>query len=988
MQKKAQDSHNPEFEIDIATGKINFNPEIEIKSSTCLGCWSCCGMRVAVDRKTGKIVRVSGNPYHPNSTGYFLPYNTSILDSFQMVTMYKDMGNRYRTTVCARGNAAPEIVDDPRRILTPLKRAGKRGEGLWKPITWEQLIEETVNGGRLFEELGEDRFIEGLRHIRDLNSSLDPENPEFGTRANLFIAIGGRHDGRTPFFKSWVKKSFGSVNWYGHGGTCGLNMRIAYRAFLDTWDSGPQMTPDFRNSEFIIYFGSGASHAGNPMQFMGRELATGRSERNHSAVFVSPFMPAGVSASSDKTTWLPIRPGSDGALAMAIIRWIIEHKKYNRKYLRLTTKKAARKAGIPSWSNATYLVITEEGRKDSGRFLKADAPGLGSENEYVVLHPEKGIPVNYNEIDNARLFYSGIVTLEDGSSVYVKTSLQILKEESLSHSMEEYSRACGISLEKIVGLAEEFTVHGVRAATEVHGGVMQSNGYYSAMAILTLNALIGNINYRGGLVISGQYQTVARGPAYDLVNFPGGVTPRGANIARGFPYEKTTEYRRKKEKGKNPYPAKLPWYSNTSPEQLVAGVFEAIKTGYPYKPKIIFNWMANPLYTTAGLAKKDIIKVLKDPGIIPLIISCDVAMGETTKYADYIIPDTTFFESWGVMGVWAGVPHRLSAVRIPVVEPRTKREDGIVMGMEQYLIDISRVLDLPGFGKSGIKDKRGKIWQIQKGEDYFLKAIANVAYDGIPVPDIHEDDLNVARYLKRIYNSSREALSREEWKKVLYVLARGGRFEDKDRENKGEFKNMLWEGHIAIYSEQIASSKDSITGKYRKGTASWLKPAFADGTFIDEKFKKEEWPFIIISYKSRFRSVSNLANVRALQELKKTNFIQINPEDAEKFDISSGDRVRIITPEGRMEATAKLLEGVMPGTIAIAFGYGHTEWGSRDYTIGKKLVRGDRDIGRGININPVALRDNSLKGIHLLSDPVCGGISRNYIPAKIEKIGI
>jgi len=37
-------------------------------------------------------------------------------------------------------------------------------------------------------------------------------------------------------------------------------------------------------------------------------------------------------------------------------------------------------------------------------------------------------------------------------------------------------------------------------------------------------------------------------------------------------------------------------------------------------------------------------------------------------------------------------------------------------------------------------------------------------------------------------------------------------------------------------------------------------------------------------------------------------------------------------------------------------------------------------------MNPLALRDTSRKEIHLLSDPVCGGVSRNYIPARIEKV--
>uniref|UniRef100_UPI001C5B8FEC hypothetical protein n=1 Tax=Aeromonas hydrophila TaxID=644 RepID=UPI001C5B8FEC len=88
-----------------------------------------------------------------------------------------------------------------------------------------------------------------------------------------------------------------------------------------------------------------------------------------------------------------------------------------------------------------------------------------------------------------------------------------------------------------------------------HGGTMSANGFYSAWAIMMLNVMIGNLNARGGAVASGgKFDPFGAGPRYDLASFPGMVKPVGVFLSRSkFPYEKTSEFRRKREAGQNPY---------------------------------------------------------------------------------------------------------------------------------------------------------------------------------------------------------------------------------------------------------------------------------------------------------------------------------------------------------------------------------------------------------------------------------------------------
>lgn len=208
----------PEAYIDTKTGKVQIEDSIIVRHSACLGCYSSCGNRVKIDRETGKILRVYGNPYNPNNAEPHLSLDEPLTESFLAFSTYKDKGNIHRGTLCARGNGTLDAHYDPMRILVPLKRNSARGEGKWRPITWDEAIDEIVEGGKLFADIGENRDIEGLRDIRDIQTPIDPKRPELGSKSNQLVFFGGRGDGRTVFAGRFMN-SFGSVNQYGHAYT-------------------------------------------------------------------------------------------------------------------------------------------------------------------------------------------------------------------------------------------------------------------------------------------------------------------------------------------------------------------------------------------------------------------------------------------------------------------------------------------------------------------------------------------------------------------------------------------------------------------------------------------------------------------------------------------------------------------------------------------------------------------------------------------------
>lgn len=204
-----------EATVDVKTGEVKVNEDVLVRYSACLGCYSSCGNRVKIDRKTGRILHVGGNPYNPACSFPYLPFETPLEKAYLSLSYANGEGNSTRGTLCQRGNASLDSYSQPDRLSTPLKRAGKRGEGKWRPISWSELIDEVVEGGKIFSELGEDTEVEGFRKVRDLDALIDEKQPMLGAKSNQLVFIGGRGDGRTIVAERFAK-CFGTVNHYAH----------------------------------------------------------------------------------------------------------------------------------------------------------------------------------------------------------------------------------------------------------------------------------------------------------------------------------------------------------------------------------------------------------------------------------------------------------------------------------------------------------------------------------------------------------------------------------------------------------------------------------------------------------------------------------------------------------------------------------------------------------------------------------------------------
>jgi len=986
--KTAGDAPEPEFRVD-AQGRLEINPAQQVSYTACLGCTTMCGVRVRTDRASGKVLRVAGNPYSPLSTDPHLPMKASVRESFIAISAFKGKGLEGRSTACGRGNAVAAQMDSPYRVLTPLKRVGPRNGGKWEPISFEQLVREVVEGGDLFGE----GPVAGLRALRD-PAPIDPARPELGPRMNQVAVLSAANDGRDSFARRFFQKSYGTLNFVGHGSYCGGSYRSGSGALFGDLKRMPHGKPDFANAEFVLFVGTAPGQAGNPFKRQGTLVAKARTQGKLSYVVVDPVLThADNRASGDRGRWLPIRPGTDGALAMAIIGWLFEHERIDSRYLSHPNAAVAKQNGEPSFSNATHLVVVEPKHPREGRMLRASDLGaaIAEEERYkdgdaFVCLDAAGKPVFHDQAKDAAQLFVDTTLAVGGKEVRVKSSLQLLREEALSKDLAAYAAACGIPAETLAALAGELSSHGKRASVIAHGGMMSGSGFYNAYALMSINALLGNLNWKGGFVANGGgFKDDGAGPRYNLESFPGMVKPSGTPLGRNVPYEKTAEFAARKAAGK-PYPATAPWFPNApglTTELLPGGI-----GGYPYALKALILWSSNPVYGIPGLRDK-IGKDLADPQKLPLIVSVDPFINESNAYADYIVPDSLMYESWGWVAPWNGVPTKTMGARWPVVEPKAaKTAEGRAIGMETFFIALAKAMQLPGFGAGAISDMAGNAYALDAPEDWYLRGGANIAWLGKePVADASEEDLLLSG-VARLRPLLEKSLKPEEVAKVGFLLSRGGRYQpgkDAYDEDNAEWMRNPMKPMLHLWNENVGGSKNSLSGKRNRGCGSWQEPAFADGTPLRQVYTAEQWPLQLVSYKSALQNSYSIGATRLLG-VHAENPVLIHPDDAERLGLVMGDLAEIATPAGSLRMRVMVHAGVAPGVAAFEHGFGHRELGARAHRIGGSFQPEDRRLAAGVNLNDIGLIDPTRPDKAVWVDGISGAAVRNGLPARIRRV--
>ncbi|MCI0436677.1 MAG: molybdopterin-dependent oxidoreductase [Gemmatimonadetes bacterium] len=255
-------------ELDSKAWPARLERRYTIVPTTCFNCESACGLLAYVDKETGQIRKFEGNPVHPGSRG----------------------------RNCAKGPATLNQVQDPERILHPLRRKGPRGGGGWEVVTWDAALDDIAT--RVRQTLVDGRRNEIMYHV-------------------------GRpgEDGYTER----VLAAWGVDGHNSHTNICSSGARAGYHF----WMGLDRPSPDHANARVILLISSHleAGHYFNPH---AQRVIEGR--KNGAKLIVLDTRLSNTATHAD--WWVAPYPGSEAAILLAIASHLIRHRLYDRAFVR------------------------------------------------------------------------------------------------------------------------------------------------------------------------------------------------------------------------------------------------------------------------------------------------------------------------------------------------------------------------------------------------------------------------------------------------------------------------------------------------------------------------------------------------------------------------------------------------------------------------------------------------------------------------------
>jgi anaerobic selenocysteine-containing dehydrogenase len=269
----------------------------------CPLCISRCGSVSTVD--AGRLVKVVPDPEHPTGKSF-----------------------------CIKGRTAPELVHSNRRLLYPMMRSRPKGDDDpgWRRVTWDEALTYAANG------------------MQRAAAAHGPESVAFAVTTPSGTAVADAF--------GWIHRlahAFGSPNVIFATENCNWHKDHAPRLTF----GAPIGTPDFENAGCMLFWGF------NPTTSWPAYAQAARDAKKRGArlIVVDPRR-AGLAKIADQ--WLAVRPGADGALALAIAGVMIRKGWYDQDF-------------IASWTNGPFLV-----RSDNGRFLVMDVSSDGASNGTLI----------------------------------------------------------------------------------------------------------------------------------------------------------------------------------------------------------------------------------------------------------------------------------------------------------------------------------------------------------------------------------------------------------------------------------------------------------------------------------------------------------------------------------------------------------------------------------------------------------------------------
>ncbi len=393
-------------------------------------CWigkQDCGILARV--VNGRVVQLEGHPANPRNNG----------------------------TLCPKGVGQIMSFYDPNRVKAPLIRTNAKGEpGEWRQASWQEaltLVAEKMNAAR---EKG----------------------------GSKYVWQKGRSKAKKFYDSAFVDAS-GAFKLH-HGAFCS---DAGYRALEYTIGLHGVMHPDMKHTRYLLAWGWNVTNAGGnkfcwltwPQQLVDAK------ERGLKMVAIDPRQR---SAAHFADEWVPIKPGTDLFLALALCNQLIENGTIDREYL-------------SQYTNAPFLVGPD------GMFLRAEPEGEEEEGKPLIWDEMTGTALPFGT-EGAVPALEGEYTVNGGTA---KTAFQLFVEHIADYTPAKAAQVCGIEERQVVRLAQEIGENAMIGSTiTIDGHTMpyrpvaimayhmaqQELGFQALRAMLMVMMLVGSVGAVGG----------------------------------------------------------------------------------------------------------------------------------------------------------------------------------------------------------------------------------------------------------------------------------------------------------------------------------------------------------------------------------------------------------------------------------------------------------------------------------------------------------
>lgn len=271
-----------------ASAEENSLKDGEWITSCCNMCGGQSGIKVKV--VNGRAVKIEGLANPNNIANISTNYEKAVNE---LGAFYNDKDAAAR--LCPKGNSGLRALYDPDRLKTPMVRIGERGSGKWKAISWDEAVIQVADN---------------LQKIKD----------NYGAESLIWFS----EDHSFTHIQQDFCKLFGTPNYHNHANLCDVSRKASFKLVM----GNERPLADFEDASYALVFGW------NPLGAMKWTHLPGIWNRGRAKgakmVIIDPIF-SQTAAKADQ--WVPIRPGTDGAMALAIGHVLINKNLVNKAFI-------------------------------------------------------------------------------------------------------------------------------------------------------------------------------------------------------------------------------------------------------------------------------------------------------------------------------------------------------------------------------------------------------------------------------------------------------------------------------------------------------------------------------------------------------------------------------------------------------------------------------------------------------------------------------